>query len=277
MYDTLDLADVFAVIAYYLAHRAEVDEYLGQCDEKAEALRRKSRPPTTWADQGGTVGPGQGKRVEPVIRLFADQNFNERILKGLAHLPPAIDVLHVRNIGFQAAADSVILERAAADGRIVLTHDRQTLPGLAYARVAARAPMPGVFLVSKVLPIGQAIAEILLAVQCLSPEECKDIVKYSDVNYHRRSSRPRAGFASRHNREGSSRRLCLKQEHMSSIDADEIVERRRIGDDNHSGLTSRRAAARAHISSAVTPDETLRRLRTPSVSRRLKPKASASW
>ena len=41
MYDTLDLADVFAVIAYYLAHRAEVDEYLGQCDEKAEALRRK--------------------------------------------------------------------------------------------------------------------------------------------------------------------------------------------------------------------------------------------
>lgn len=41
MYDTLDLADVFAVIAFYLAHRAEVDEYLRQCDEKAEALRRK--------------------------------------------------------------------------------------------------------------------------------------------------------------------------------------------------------------------------------------------
>jgi hypothetical protein len=41
MYDTLDLADVFAVIAYYLAHRAEVDEYLRLCDEKAEALRRK--------------------------------------------------------------------------------------------------------------------------------------------------------------------------------------------------------------------------------------------
>jgi len=41
MYDTLDLADVFAVIAYYLAHRAEVDEYLRQCDERAGALRRK--------------------------------------------------------------------------------------------------------------------------------------------------------------------------------------------------------------------------------------------
>jgi uncharacterized protein (DUF433 family) len=28
MYDTLELADVFSVIAYYLAHRAEIDEIL---------------------------------------------------------------------------------------------------------------------------------------------------------------------------------------------------------------------------------------------------------
>ena len=41
MYDSLDVADVFAVIAYYLTHRTEVDEYLRQCDEEAEALRRK--------------------------------------------------------------------------------------------------------------------------------------------------------------------------------------------------------------------------------------------
>jgi uncharacterized protein (DUF433 family) len=41
MYPALELGDVFAVIAYYLAHRAEVDEYLHQCDEQAEAVRRK--------------------------------------------------------------------------------------------------------------------------------------------------------------------------------------------------------------------------------------------
>jgi hypothetical protein len=41
MYSTLELADVFAVIAYYLTHRADVDVYLRQCDEKAEAVRRK--------------------------------------------------------------------------------------------------------------------------------------------------------------------------------------------------------------------------------------------
>jgi uncharacterized protein (DUF433 family) len=41
MYDTLDLGDVYAVIAYYLAHPGEVDEYLRHCDEQAEAIRRK--------------------------------------------------------------------------------------------------------------------------------------------------------------------------------------------------------------------------------------------
>ena len=48
MYPALELGDVFAVIAYYLAHRVEVDEYLRRCDEQAEALRRKieaSQPP----------------------------------------------------------------------------------------------------------------------------------------------------------------------------------------------------------------------------------------
>src|SRR5947209_6306712 len=40
-YDTLVLADVYAVIAYYLRHRDEVRAYLKQREEEAEALRAK--------------------------------------------------------------------------------------------------------------------------------------------------------------------------------------------------------------------------------------------
>ena len=40
-YDTLVLADVHAVIAYYLRHRDEVRAYLKQRVEEAEALRAK--------------------------------------------------------------------------------------------------------------------------------------------------------------------------------------------------------------------------------------------
>jgi uncharacterized protein (DUF433 family) len=40
-YPTLELADVYAVIAYYLRHRSEVDEYLRARREDAEKLRQE--------------------------------------------------------------------------------------------------------------------------------------------------------------------------------------------------------------------------------------------
>jgi uncharacterized protein (DUF433 family) len=41
MYDSLELADVYAVVAYYLAHPAEIDEYLRKCDEQAETIQHQ--------------------------------------------------------------------------------------------------------------------------------------------------------------------------------------------------------------------------------------------
>ena len=40
-YDTLALADVYGVIAYYLRHRDEVRAYLKRREEEAQALREK--------------------------------------------------------------------------------------------------------------------------------------------------------------------------------------------------------------------------------------------
>jgi len=40
-YRTLCLADVYAVISRYLANPAPFEDYLRQCDEQAEAVRRK--------------------------------------------------------------------------------------------------------------------------------------------------------------------------------------------------------------------------------------------
>jgi uncharacterized protein (DUF433 family) len=38
-YSTLTLADVYAVIAYYLRHRSEVEAYLARREQKAEEVR----------------------------------------------------------------------------------------------------------------------------------------------------------------------------------------------------------------------------------------------
>lgn len=40
-YSTLALADVYAVIAYYLRHRTEVEEYLVRREQKAEEVRQR--------------------------------------------------------------------------------------------------------------------------------------------------------------------------------------------------------------------------------------------
>jgi len=113
-----------------------------------------------------------------VIRLVVDQNFNEHILGGLVRREPALDWVHVRDIGLAASSDPMILEWAAAENRVLLTHDRRTIPGFAYARVNQGLPMPGVFLVDDAVPVGQAIEEIHLAVHCLAPEECRSLVKF---------------------------------------------------------------------------------------------------
>lgn len=113
-----------------------------------------------------------------MIEFLVDQNFNEHIVDGLTRRDATLEFTHVRDVGLAAAPDPTILEWAARHGLVLLTHDRKTIPSFAHARVAAGLPMPGVFLVSDDMPIGQAIDELLIAVYCQSPEECKDIVTY---------------------------------------------------------------------------------------------------
>jgi predicted nuclease of predicted toxin-antitoxin system len=92
-----------------------------------------------------------------VLNLVSDENFNGDILRGLYRRRPDLDVVRVQDVGLSAAADPDVLEWAAAEGRVLLTHDRETMPNFAYQRVRAGQPMPGVFLVSDQTPTGQAV------------------------------------------------------------------------------------------------------------------------
>lgn len=113
-----------------------------------------------------------------MLRLISDQNFNGRILRGLRRRLPSLDLLRAHDVGLARADDPTLLEWSATEGRIVLTHDANTVAGFAHARVQAGQAMPGVFLVAADMSIGRAIDELALAVQCLSPDECKDRVTY---------------------------------------------------------------------------------------------------
>jgi len=71
-----------------------------------------------------------------------------------------------------------VLEWAAQEGRVLLTHDVSTMTRYAYERVRAGKPMPGVFEVGYTVPIGRAIEDILLLAECSEEGEWEGQVRY---------------------------------------------------------------------------------------------------
>jgi predicted nuclease of predicted toxin-antitoxin system len=118
------------------------------------------------------------RKVCWVIRLLTDENFDGDILRGLVRRMPNLDVVRVQDIGLTETPDPTILAWAAAEERVLLTHDFDTVAGFAYDRVRSGQPMPGVFLVSDQMPKGQAIDELLLAIECYAADDCKDTVHH---------------------------------------------------------------------------------------------------
>ena len=113
-----------------------------------------------------------------MLRILADENFNGDIVRGLLLRQRDLDILRVQDVGLQGADDPDVLAWAAEQGRIVLTHDRATMPDYAYQRVAAGKKMPGVFVVNDRFPVGSAIQEILLIVACTNQTEWIGRVAY---------------------------------------------------------------------------------------------------
>jgi len=71
-----------------------------------------------------------------VLRLLIDHDFNDRILQGLQIRVPDLDAVAARMLGFERTLDPTLLAWAAAEKRIVVTHDVQTMPGYAISLAA---------------------------------------------------------------------------------------------------------------------------------------------
>ena len=97
-----------------------------------------------------------------MLLFIADEDFNNDIVRGLLRRNPNLDIVRVQDVGLRGEEDLVILEWAANEGRVVLTHDAATMAYFAYERVKAGLSMPGVIEVADDLPLAQVIDDILL-------------------------------------------------------------------------------------------------------------------
>jgi Domain of unknown function (DUF5615) len=106
-----------------------------------------------------------------MISLVADENLNNDIVRGVLRHNPGIDLVRVQDVGLGSAPDSQVLTWAAEQGRILLTHDINTIPAEAYARVRASLPLPGVFVIPTSISVGDAIEQIMMLEVCSSSDE----------------------------------------------------------------------------------------------------------
>ena len=83
-----------------------------------------------------------------MLRLLADENLNNNIVRALQMREPGIDIVRVQDVGLIGHDDPTILAWAAREHRVVITHDAATMTRYAYDRVAAGQPMPGIVAVT---------------------------------------------------------------------------------------------------------------------------------
>ena len=116
-----------------------------------------------------------------MIRLVADENFNGAIIRGVLQRDSNVDLVRMQDVGLRGVDDSVLLDWAARHDRLVLTHDVNSLVGLARQRVLSGLPMPGVFVLSGSLPFSVVIEEVLILALCSQPDDWNGRIAYFPI------------------------------------------------------------------------------------------------
>lgn len=113
-----------------------------------------------------------------MLRLLSDENFNGNIVRGLFLRQPNLDLLRVQDVNLLNVDDPEILEWAANNNRILLTHDRATMPDFAYERLSRNQSMAGMFVISDRMAVRQAIDDLLLIADVTEQTEWKSQILY---------------------------------------------------------------------------------------------------
>jgi Domain of unknown function (DUF5615) len=113
-----------------------------------------------------------------MVPLAADEDFDNDIVRGLRRRDPGINLVTVQEAGLDGSPDPDVLEWAAAEGRVLVSHDVNTMVGHAWERVKAGQTMPGLIVRRREVPIRQAIDDLLLIAQCGIADDFRDQVWY---------------------------------------------------------------------------------------------------
>ncbi len=106
-----------------------------------------------------------------MLRFLADENLHGAIVRGLVRRNKDLDILRTQDLDLSGASDAELLEWAAAQDRIIITHDVATLTREAWERVRKQLPVPGVIQVKSGLAHARVIDDLLLMAEASVPDE----------------------------------------------------------------------------------------------------------
>ncbi len=109
-----------------------------------------------------------------MLRLASDADVHGDINRGLRRRLPEIDLVRVQDALPQGTSDPEVLAWAAAENRILITNDRNTMVSFAYQRVVEGQSVPGLIVTTNEQAIGSAVADILLIAEYMPEDEIRD-------------------------------------------------------------------------------------------------------
>jgi hypothetical protein len=109
-------------------------------------------------------------------KFLADHDLNEHIIIGVRRRESLIEFSRVRDIGLSDQPDAEILAYAEHHSFIVVSHDVNTMPAEAYARMAAGSTIAGLLMVQQGHPVGAIIESLILIWSASEAEEWQNQV-----------------------------------------------------------------------------------------------------
>ena len=113
-----------------------------------------------------------------MLSLLIDHDFNHHILRGLIRMIPNLDAVTARQVDLSRAEDSDLLAWAAGVGRVIVTHDRKTMPTQAVLRMRKEEKTSGVIIAAQSLPILDVINDLEIIAMCSSASEWKNVIRH---------------------------------------------------------------------------------------------------
>ena len=104
------------------------------------------------------------------VRFQADADFNQNIVRAVRRHAPAVEFQSAHEAGLHGLDDQAVLAQAAREGRLLVSHDRRTMPRH-FANFTATRTSAGLILISQNLPIMRAVEDLILIWEAFEAEE----------------------------------------------------------------------------------------------------------